>query len=473
MHPCALDGVVDHGPFISVKGFRIIALLAAIAATLGVLATTAAAGQASRERPAATEVGVTGSEIHIAVIADVDNPFVPNIFIGARYAVEGFARYINASCTTKNRCLAGRKLVVDFYDSKLNPNEARDAEIDACDNDVAMVGTSAAQLTSVDEMRSCKDQAGQVTGIPDIPFVSAAVVQQCSDQSFPITPPSLHCETKDQHPQTYDANVARGYYFTKRYGDLHGVYVFSNISDVRNSMLANGEGGLRDLGGPGRGIRSDGDSEVSPTTPQPGYTSIIQTIKNQDSDYAQCSLAFGCTVLLRREAVLQGVTRQVKVWDCETLCYDKGFLRVGRGAINNEYVDTLFLPFYDPREQKANPMLANFVRYTGNGKVDGVGVYAWAAAVAFRDAVNATVKVHGVNGLTRANLLAALSKIHKFDAGGMYAPMDLAGRKTSDCHVLMQVRKGTFVRVQPTKPGTFDCNPKYLITRKLDMVTSP
>ncbi len=67
----------------------------------------------------------------------------------------------------------------------------------------------------------------------------------------------------------------------------------------------------------------------------------------------------------------------------------------GGADVEHEYVDTLFLPFYDPREQKANPMLANFVRYTGTDNVDGFGVYAWSAAVAFRDAVNATVKTHG------------------------------------------------------------------------------
>ena len=114
-------------------------------------------------------------------------------------------------------------------------------------------------------------------------------------------------------------------------------------------------------------------------------------------------------------------------------------------------------------------MLANFVRFTGQDKIDGAGIFAWAAAVAFRDAVNADVKAHGVNGLTRANLLAALNGIHKFDADGMIAPHDFAGRKITDCQVLMQVRNGRFVRVQPTKPGTFDCNPKYVITRRLDL----
>ena len=34
-------------------------------------------------------------------------------------------------------------------------------------------------------------------------------------------------------------------------------------------------------------------------------------------------------------------------------------------------------------------MLANFVKYTGKDNVDCFGAYAWAAGIAFRDAVNA------------------------------------------------------------------------------------
>ena len=454
-------------------GIRVVALVVAITVAVGVLASTAA-GQASTEAPKATEIGVSGSEIHIAVIADVDNPIAPNVLVGARDAVTGFARYVNASCATTNKCLAGRKLVVDFYDSHLNANDTRNAEIQACTNDLAMVGTAAILLDNVDDMRNCKDQAGATTGIPDVPWAATQLVQQCSDESFPVVPPTLRCATKDEHPQTYDANVARGYYFTKRYGTLHGVYVFNGDSKAaHDDQLAGGYGGLRDFRGPGRGVHSDHDVPISVTAPQSAYTPVIQAMQGDKSNYGQCAQGFSCTVDLREEAILQGVTDQVKVWDCGAQCYDKEFLRRGGKDVDHEYVDTLFLPFYDPREQKANPMLANFVRYTGKDKVDGNGDYAWSAAVAFRDAVNAAVKAHGVNGLTRANLFAALNGIHRFDADGMLAPIDLADRKTSDCHVLTQVRNGTFVRVQPTKPGTFDCNPKYVITRELDLFASP
>ena len=46
-------------------------------------------------------------------------------------------------------------------------------------------------------MRNCKDSKGDATGMPDIPFVSTAIVQQCSDQSFPIAP----YEVKFDNPQ--------------------------------------------------------------------------------------------------------------------------------------------------------------------------------------------------------------------------------------------------------------------------------
>ncbi len=452
------------------KRIRAVSLVAAVAVALAMLASTAA-GQASTVKPAATEVGVTGTEIHVAVLAEVDNPFTPNVGVGARDAVTGFANYINTSCAIKNKCLAGRKLVVDFYDPHLNFNDTRTDEIRACTNDFAMIGTTAVFVTNVDDMRDCKDQAGATTGIPDIPVLAIQLAQQCSDQSFPISPPVVRCATRDQHPQTFVDNVARGYYFTKKYGKLHGIYVFpGDTKAARDDVFASGLGGLRDLAG--NGVASDGDFDVSAVGLQSAYTPVVQAMRAKHSNYAQCTQAYSCTVALRREAALQGVSDQVKVWDCGT-CYDKNFLQAGGASIEHEYVDIAFLPFYDQREQQTNRMLANFVHYTGKDNVDGIADTAWSSAVAFRDAVNATVKAHGVNGLTRANVFAALNDIHTFNADGMIAPFDLAARKTSGCHVLTQVRNGTFVRVEPTKSGTFDCDPKYLITRKLDLLSGP
>ncbi len=374
----------------------------------------------------------------------------------------GFQKYINSKAGGGG--LAGRKVVVDFYDSKLNPNETTNAEIKACQNDVAMVGTSAVFLTSVDNMRNCKDSSGAVTGLPDIPFVTTALVQQCSDESFPIAPPQVQCSTKDQHPQTFHANVSRGRFYNQKYGEnkLHGVYVFgSDSKQARDSSFVS-LGALRDIG-----IKSDKDFDLPSSSPQSAYTPIVAQMKADGSNYGQ-AITYPQMVLLRKEATLQGLN-DVKVWDCGVGCYDKQFISSGGQDSENQYVDTLFLPFYSKADQKANAATGNYVKYTGADNVAGFGAYAWAAGIAFRDAVNAQVKAGGVNSVTRKTIFEQLNKIHKFDADGMLAPIDLAGRQISNCSVTMQVKNGDFVRVSPTKAGTFKCWPNGIITRKLDM----
>jgi len=243
------------------------------------------------------------------------------------------------------------------------------------------------------------------------------------------------------------------------------VYIFgSDSKSAHDSSYASG-GALRTIG-----IKSDQDFSVSGFANQSAYTPIVQYMKSKGSNFAQTTTASG-TTLLRKEATLQGLT-DVKVWDCGVGCYDKQFIATGGSDVESQYVDTLFLPFYNKAEQKANPSTANFVKYTGADKVASFGAYAWAAGLAFRDAVNAAVKDNGgVNGVTRKTIFQELNKIHKFDADGMFAPIDLAGRGLSGCSVTMQVKNGQFVRVNPTKPGTFACSPKNIISWKLDLFT--
>ena len=443
---------------------RWMALAAILVVCVGMLGATAvtAGAQSSGDKPTATDVGITADEIHVAVIADVDNPIVPNLFKGSKDAVEGAAKFLNSKAGGGG--LAGRKVVVDFYDSKLNANATTNAEIEACENDVAAVGTSAVSLASVDEMRNCKDSTGATTGLPDIPFVSTNLSQQCSDQSFPMAPPQVICSTSSDHPQTFQPNVGRGYYYKQKFGkDLHGIYIFgSDSKSARDSSYASGIGQIRAVC-----CKSDQDFDISGFAPQSAYTPVVQEMKNAGSNYGQATQG-PQQILLRKEATLQGLT-DIKVWDCTTGCYSKAFLKDGGSDVDGQFVDTLYLPFLSAAEQNANPMLKNFVKYTGADKADGFGVYAWSAMIAFRDAVNAQVKAGGVNSVTRKTLFEQLNKIHDFNADGMFGTIDLAGRKTSPCHVLMQVKNGDFKRVFPTKAGEFDCAKKNVVEVKLDV----
>jgi len=85
----------------------------------------------------------------------------------------------------------------------------------------------------------------------------------------------------------------------------------------------------------------------------------------------------------------------------------------------------------------------------------------------FHETIDKIVARDGVNGITRAKFLDELANTQNFDAGGMLASTDVGKRVPSDCYALVQVQDNKFVRVNPTKPGTFDCNPKNIATVKL------
>ena len=102
----------------------------------------------------------------------------------------------------------------------------------------------------------------------------------------------------------------------------------------------------------------------------------------------------------------------------------------------------------------------------------GEQVFACRTRVAFAQAVNAQVQAGGVNSVTRQTIFEQLNKIGKFDAEGIMAPINLSQRLISGCSVVNQVKSGKFVRVEPTKAGTFSCPKNGRITRQLDLIGS-
>ena len=169
------------------RAARALTVVAMLAVSVAVLPTTSGAADA---KPQATEIGVTADEIHIATVADVDNSIAPGLFKGGVDGTTGAVKYINA-----NGGIAGRKVVLDFYDSKLNPNDARNGFINSCQNDYAMVGNATFLIASLDDVTNCKDQAGQATGLPSMPAVATGDIQSCSTVTFPISGSQIDCAT--------------------------------------------------------------------------------------------------------------------------------------------------------------------------------------------------------------------------------------------------------------------------------------
>jgi len=80
----------------------------------------------------------------------------------------------------------GRKVQVDFIDSKLSADEARNALVRACQEDFAIVGTTSLFMNNIEPMTTCVDQAGKATGLPDVPVLQTEIAHQCSPISFAV-----------------------------------------------------------------------------------------------------------------------------------------------------------------------------------------------------------------------------------------------------------------------------------------------
>ena len=194
----------------TVKRFSVAFCAMALAISAGLATVGSVSASAKNEANKATEVGVSATEIRIAVVADVDNPFAPGLFQSAVDSVNGAAKYINA-----NGGIAGRKIKVDFIDSHLNPNDSRNAIITACQQDFALVGTEALFLSNMDDAINCKDINGQATGLPDLAAIATGIPETCAPVTYTPTGPQLLCDTKDQHPQTYQGNQGDTTYYKK------------------------------------------------------------------------------------------------------------------------------------------------------------------------------------------------------------------------------------------------------------------
>ena len=201
------------------------------------------------------------------------------------------------------------------------------------------------------------------------------------------------------------------------------------------------------------GVKADATVAKSGRDPQSAYTGVVQQMKTDGSNYASSGLAAANMIELRSEAQLQGIDAKSVVWQCTAACYDRSYLDAG-DVVDGTYLSLGFLPF---DETRSNATLADYVKYVGKDKVSGLGVYAFAATLAFRDVVAGIVADHGVNGITRAAVLDGLQRLTSFDAGGLMGRTNVADKVSTSCFVLTQVRSGKFVRIHPKRKGTFDC----------------
>jgi hypothetical protein len=240
---------------------------------------TPASGTASSSSgPAApgTDVGLTSTQIRVAIIADVDTPVQPGLFQKNVNVIKAWAGIVNA-----HGGLAGRKVVVDFCDSKLDPNATTNCVIQACQNDFALVGTAADALTDLSDLDGCKNAAGKAIGIPNLAFVGFPPLA-CDKVTYLIDGYGSYCSTASQNPQTYSVNIGDFRYYESHFSNLHGIWVYNgDVPTVRIASVPEFQAGAN------IGIKKDGQGFYTSTgaAPQSALTPLVQVMKQNQSTF--------------------------------------------------------------------------------------------------------------------------------------------------------------------------------------------
>lgn len=126
------------------------------------------------------------------------------------------------------------------------------------------------------------------------------------------------------------------------------------------------------------------------------------------------------------------------------------------GVADNVYLRQAFIPF---EEADANPATKQYIEIVtaAGGDISLLGVQAADAFLLWATAV----KECG-SDVTRACVLEKIDAIDDWTGGGLHAPTKPGANRPPECGLTMKLEGGSFVRVDPAEPATFDCDPNYV-----------
>jgi hypothetical protein len=346
-----------------------------------------------------------------------------------------------------------RRLVVQPWDSKLDPTESKNGLITACQGSLAMVGNNALFNPDMTPLTTCPDAAGAATGVPDLAALTADVNEACAPVTYSV---QAQVETCPIQPGIRPIKMGLGYWrwLSEQYPDAKGIFMVpGDLPTTVQASMAIIEGAKQG------GIDITDAVKVSGRDEQAAYTPRVQLLRNSGGNFVYDGSNDVAMVNMRKEADAQGL-QGVDVWACSVACYTESFKSQG-SAVDGTYLSMTFLPF---EEKDQNAEMAAYLDSVS--EPSSWGAQAWQSAVLFQQVVDQIVETKGPNAITRANVLDGLANMGDFDANGWMAPKPLKGM--SACQVIVQIEGGEFHRVYPEEPGTFACNPDDIVTIQID-----
>jgi len=370
-----------------------------------------------------TAPGVSADKIKLGIISDKKNPQIPVPTIGVQEGMQAFVNYCNSLGG-----INGRQLELKTYDSGIFKTD--DMTKAACNDGLfALVGDGSVQdQQGVDTRIKC--------GLPEVAAYSATTTRSGSKDFFQPVPGT----------QATKFNVGPCKYIKSKFPDAitKAAAVYTDVDASKNRALAIIDActqvGFKFVVAQGLNF---GEKNFQP---------VVQEMKSKGVKYFTIVSVVPDTQALLREMKAQDY--KPEVIDLGQQYYDVAMS--GEPAADGSYVLTNTVPFFEVASSPALQLFETW-RKKINGPETSLGVQAFSAGLLFAQAAQSLG-----NDLTRAGLVAALKKIHSWDAGGMQMTTDPGGNVHNSCYLYLRIQDRKFVRQYPAKG--FACDPTNIVS---------
>lgn len=371
----------------------------------------------------ATDVGVTATQITIGTVADLSGP-VPGLFQGAVIGTQAYVAKINSEGG-----IFGRKLKVAVGDGQLDCGQNRAQHEALSKKAFAFVGSF-----SLND--DCGTEAIASKGVPDVHnALGQKTLQSKNNYSVQPLPPGWRTGPLQ--------------YFKKKFPDRWTKIgsIYANVGGAGATWLKGTKPAIESTGGKVLYDRAFGPTDTD-------FTADIVRMRNDGVQLIYISASDAPTFA----RIVKAAKQQNVDWPIIAggIAYDEGFLKQAGADGDGVLGDQLYSQFFNADDASSIPAVKEFQTWTGRvapgKKRDLFAAFGWGSAQLFVEAL----KKAGPKA-DRKTLLAELAKITKFDASGLLAPSNPAGKQPPTCYVLNMVKGGKWVRVD-TPPNAYRCD---------------
>ncbi|HEY1829727.1 MAG TPA: ABC transporter substrate-binding protein [Acidimicrobiales bacterium] len=374
----------------------------------------------------ATATGVTATTITVGNIASISG-VAPGLTQSAQQATEAWAAYVNSQGG-----ICGRQIKVQPFDDGNDSGTDYSDAAQACTSDFAMVGNASGfDDGSAQAVGSC--------GIPDMASEVSTAAAGTTADIFGASPGNAH------YWSLGPANYIKATYPN---AIQHAAMIYLNVSATQ-TQAQHEVAAYESVG-----FKYVYDTSTTPTNAN--YAANVQAMQSAGAEYVtEYSDADSAERLL--EAMQQAnYTPQVVDWFSEE--YSPQFAQQTEPESNGDLVlMSATVGYSDAAENPELQLFESWMNRVAPGyHQDIFAILAWSAGLAFEQAA----KQVGPD-LTRPALISAIQGITNWTGDGITPPVNIGGKIPSKCFFYEKIENGSFQRVYPTAPNTFDCNSGY------------